>query len=238
MFVTCGSGTILVLPGTIKVIVFGSIVVLPGMIMVLDMAGAPPICRATIIRAIVRLMVAVRSSYPREFLFGVPAVSRWSLSVVRMVAILHTNKNQATHTHRVLSNEELEGWHTIRSRSRYWSRRVLLLFVVPSSNCLTRREDRVRFDPRTFGHDHGTVTAGAPPICRTGHTIARLLAAVRFPYSREFLFGVPAMSRWSLFAWSLSSTQTRTRQHTHKHTPRSLVAKHLYQVLSDEVLEG
>ena len=78
---------------------FGSIVVLPGMIMVLDTAGAPPICRATIIRAIVRLMAAVRSSYPRECLFDVPAMSRWSVSAVRVVAILHTNKNQATHTH-------------------------------------------------------------------------------------------------------------------------------------------
>ena len=39
------------------------------------------------------------SRTPKKILFVVPAMSRWSSSVVRVVAILHTNKNQASHTH-------------------------------------------------------------------------------------------------------------------------------------------
>ena len=70
-----------------EMIVFGSIIVLPGMIMILVTAGAPPNRRAG-------LMAAENSRTPENFylLFVVPAMSRWSSSVVRVVAILHTNK--------------------------------------------------------------------------------------------------------------------------------------------------
>ena len=76
-------------------IVFGSIFVLSGIIMLLDTAGAPLIRCAdhTIARFLCGGTILVL------FLFVVPAMSRWSSSVVRVVAILHTNKNQATHTH-------------------------------------------------------------------------------------------------------------------------------------------
>ena len=75
---------------------FGSIFVLSGIIMLLDTAGAPLIRCAD--HTIARFLCG-RFSYSRKFLFVVPAMSPWSSSVVRVVAILHTNKNQTTHTH-------------------------------------------------------------------------------------------------------------------------------------------
>jgi len=88
-------------------IVFGSILVLSGIIMVLDTAGAPLIRCAEYERwrsgacggGTILFVRRYDSRTPKKFLFVVPAMSRWSSSVVRVVAILHTNKNQATHTH-------------------------------------------------------------------------------------------------------------------------------------------
>ena len=63
-------------------------------------------------------------------------------------------------------------------------------------------------------------------------------AAVRFSYSFYLLCQLCHVGPRPLFVWSLSSTQTRTSQHTHTYSHRSVVSKHLDRVLLDEELEG
>ena len=85
-------------------------------------------------------------------------------------------------------------------------------------------------------------TAGAPLIRRVDHTIVRFMAAVRFSYSREFLFAFCCASHVTLVLVRCSCG----RYPPHKqeignkdtHSPRSLVSKHLDRVRSDEELEG
>ena len=89
-----------------------------------------------------------------------------------------------------------------------------------ANNCRTRRRDRVRFDPRTPGHDHGTGHGGGSSYssCRSYDCQAygggTILVLPRI--SICFLLCQPChVGPCPLFVWSLSSTQTRNKQQRH-----------------------
>jgi hypothetical protein len=157
-----------------------------------------------------------------------------------------------------------------RARSWYWSRPVLLLFVVPSMkdgvsmrvavvrslylacdppirrassqayNCRTRRKDRVRFDPRTLGHNHGTGHGwcSSYSLCRS-YNCQVFVRRYDSRTPKKILFVVPAMSRWSSFVVRVVAIlHTNKNQASHTYSHRSVVSKHLDRVLLDEELEG